>query len=66
MNVKRLSKKGAVKTLEDILSGIQLHIDNNPKDAKILLSYIVTEVLDPLAAEDFFGTEGWKHPFRME
>ena len=34
---------------------------NNPEGVKEFLALFVTEVLEPLAAEDFFGTEGWEH-----
>jgi hypothetical protein len=36
-------------------------IANNPESAKELLVQMIQETLDPLAQDDFFGTEGWEH-----
>ena len=38
----------------------------HPKNARFLLEDLVKGVLDPLAEDDFWGTEGWEHRFGME
>lgn len=64
--IKKLSEEGAADLINDICDGIRRHVLENPESAKELLEYIVDEVLDPLAEDDFWGTEGWAHAFGLE
>jgi hypothetical protein len=66
ITVRRMSEKGAVDTLNEICDGMKDFIGNNRDSAKELICGLIENVLDPLAAEDFFGTEGWEHAFRLE
>lgn len=59
--INRMSEKGALETHNDICDGLKDFFKNNPEGVKEFLALFVTEVLEPLAAEDFFGTEGWEH-----
>lgn len=61
MNIERMSDEGAVKTIHDICNGLVQFATDNPESAKELLLVLTQETLDPLASDDFFGTEGWEH-----
>jgi len=61
MNIEKMSEKGAVKTVNEICDGMKKFVANNPHVAKELLVQLIQETLDPLASDDFFGTEGWEH-----
>jgi len=65
-NIEKMSDEGAVKTVEQICDGIKRFISKNPKQAKELLVVMELELLDMLAADDFWGTEGWEHCFGIE
>lgn len=60
MNIEKMSQKGAVQTINQIADGMKKFIANNPDSAKDLLEALVS-TFEPLAGEDFFGTEGWEH-----
>jgi hypothetical protein len=61
-----MSDEGAVATINDICDGIKRYLENNDESAKPLLEALIADVLDPLSADDFFGTEGWEHCFGLE
>lgn len=61
MNLEKMSDKGAVKTVDEICDGLKKFFANNPESAKEFLVVMVGETLEPLADDDFFGTEGWEH-----
>lgn len=61
MNISKMSEEGAVKTINEICEGLKTFVTNNPEVAKELLVQLIQETLDPLASDDFFGTEGWEH-----
>lgn len=61
MNLEKMSDKGAVQTVTEICDGLSRFAKNNPHAAKELLLVLVQETLEPLADDDFFGTEGWEH-----
>lgn len=60
MNIAKMSNEGAVKTVNEICDGLKAFIANNPESAKELLVQLIQETLEPLASDDFFGTEGWE------
>jgi hypothetical protein len=66
MNIEKMSDAGAAKTVSEICDGIKSFISNNPQAAKELLLVLIQETLEPLASDDFFGTEGWEHAFGIE
>jgi hypothetical protein len=61
MKIDKMSDKGAVKTVDEICDGLTKFITDNPESAKELLVVLIGETLEPLAQDDFFGTEGWQH-----
>jgi hypothetical protein len=61
MNIEKMSDKGAVQTVTEICNGLKQFVLDNPESAKELLLVLVQETLEPLAQDDFFGTEGWEH-----
>lgn len=63
MNIEKMSDAGAVTTVNEICDGLKEFIKNNPENAKMILTGLVDEILDPANEEDFWGTEGWKHTF---
>ena len=53
-------------TVEDFCEEIKnIIVVLRPEIAKILLEFMIEYVLDPLAEDDFWGTEGWEHRFGM-
>ena len=66
MNVGKMSREGAVETVNEICDGLKRFVKNNPESAKELLVQLIQETLEPLASDDFFGTEGWEHAFGIE
>jgi hypothetical protein len=66
MNIKKMSDEGAVDTINEICDGLKMFFENNPENCKEFLKMLVEEVLDPLAAEDYWGTEGWEHGLNVE
>lgn len=61
MNIEKMSDEGAAKTVQEICNGLAQFVKDNPESAKELLLVLTQETLDPLASDDFFGTEGWEH-----
>ena len=53
-------------TVFDICKELRATVDRKPSLAKDLLEYLIQGVLDPLAEDDFWGTEGWEHCFDIE
>lgn len=66
MDIEKMSTEGAVKTVNEICDGLKKFVSNNPHVAKELLLVLTQETLEPLASDDFFGTEGWEHAFCIE
>lgn len=66
MNIEKMSETGAVQTIQEICDGLKKHVATNPESARELLLLLVQECLDPLAEDDFFGTEGWQHAFGID
>jgi len=66
MNLEKMSDSGAVKTIVEICDGLKRFIENNPECAKEALLVMTQEFLDPLSADDFFGTEGWEHGLSVD
>jgi hypothetical protein len=60
MNIEKMSDAGAKKTVEEICDGLKQFVENNPEQAKDLLAHMIDDFLDPLAQDDYFGTEGWE------
>lgn len=60
MNIKKMSDKGKLKTLDEICEGLSKFAHNNPDIVTDLLICLECDLLSPLAEEDFFGTEGWE------
>jgi hypothetical protein len=65
MNIKRLSDEGAKEVLAKVLGGIQEHADRNECHKEILQD-MKENFLDPLAEDDYFGTEGWEAAFGLD
>jgi hypothetical protein len=61
MNIEKMSDAGAAKTVSEICDGLKQFVADDPGAAKELLLVLVQETLEPLAQDDFFGTEGWEH-----
>jgi uncharacterized protein YutE (UPF0331/DUF86 family) len=53
-------------SVENFCEEIKNIIIMRPEIAKTLLELMIENVLDPLAEDDFWGTEGWEHRFGME
>jgi hypothetical protein len=66
MNISKMSDDGAIETINEICDGLKEFFENNPEMPKDFLKMLVEEVLDPLASNDYWGTEGWEHAFRIE
>jgi hypothetical protein len=66
MNIRKMTDEGAVDTINEICDGLKTFFENNPENCKEFLKMLVEEVLDPLAAEDYWGTEGWEHGLNVE
>ncbi len=66
MNIEKMSQDGAVQTINEICDGIKKFVQNNPDTAKMVLTGLTEEFLDPASEDDFFGTEGWAHAFGIE
>lgn len=66
MNISKLSDAAKITTINEICDGIKQFIKHNPESADALLTSLVNGTLDPLAEDDFFGTEGWTHCFGIE
>lgn len=64
-SVSRMSEEGAVGAINDICNGL-IHFFEENEGAKFFLESLIENTLDPLAAEDFFGTEGWEHGLGLE
>jgi hypothetical protein len=62
MNVEKLSDAAKVTTINEICDGLKDFIKNNPEQADAVLLPL-SEMLDTLSEDDFFGTEGWEHAF---
>lgn len=65
-SVKRMTDEGANETLKEICEGMKEFGDNCTDSAKTLVIELMEKVLNPLAEDDFFGTEGWEHYFGIE
>lgn len=66
MRIERLSDAAVITTVNEVCDGIKTFIKNNPDSAKGLLIAMRDNFLDPLAQDDFWGTEGWLHAFGIE
>lgn len=40
---------------------IEIAEDSDAEEVELILSTLQQSYFEPLAAEDFFGTEGWEH-----
>lgn len=60
INMKKMSQWGAVSTIEEICDGLKKFTHENPKTAKDILFMLISDVLEPYASIDGFGTEGWE------
>jgi hypothetical protein len=60
MNIEKMSDEGAVKTIHEICDGLKQFVTDDSGAAKELLLVLIQETLEPLAQDDFFGTEGWE------
>lgn len=65
MNIYKLSDEAAVTTIIEIANGFKQFVKDNPDSAKLLLEAVASALYD-LDEDDFFGTEGWVHRFRIE
>lgn len=66
MNIEKMSEKGAVETIKEICNGLKHFASNNPHCAKEILVQLEQEFLEPLAEDDFFGTEGWENGLNVD
>lgn len=64
--IKKLSQKGSVELVGEICDGLKEFFASNPQGVKEFLVPLVENVLEPLACEDYFGTEGWEHGLGVE
>jgi len=66
MNINKLNTKAKREILTKVAKYIQDAAENEDTDeVDLALEVLVEYFLDPLSAEDFFGSEGWQEFFSV-
>lgn len=65
-DIEKMSDAGVAQNINEICDGLKAFVARDAENAKELLVVLISELLEPLDADDFFGTEGWEHGLGIE
>lgn len=58
MKVEKLNDTAIIEATHSICAAI---LNLSVEDKRTILESMIDNVIEPLAEDDFFGTEGWEH-----